>query len=353
MQTLSRDRLCVPLSAGLLPLLACLLIALVGCDELSSDGGFSGGGTGGSLSADGPRIVSLTPALTQMLIDMDKRGQIVGVSREDDASLGLPVCGSYNDPVIAQILELEPDLVVTESSAADRRDVPPVLLSLSDQGVFDLAVIPYSRSIAHVERALTDAEAGLGKAVGDQAAADRARRLMQTRMELVAASVQGAERPRVLMLINPSTLGAIGSGVTHDELLELAGGVNAAASYETGYLTLTRSQVQQTVRPDVVLILEPGGTALVDDDPRVRALEGLAVPAVTDGRIVVIRHRQAMLPSTALPAVLVEMASAIHPDRAEAIGKAYALAELLIEKADAKAAAQAEHGDAGADGGGP
>lgn len=285
----------------------------------------------------GPRIVSLTPALTQMLIDMGMRDQLVGVSQEDNESLGLPVCGSYNQPLIARIVKLEPDVVVTESADGEA-GVPATLRELADQGVFKLAVVPHSRSIADIERALADKETGLGEAVGDTESAERARKLMATRMEMVQSVVADAKPPRVLMLINPSTLGALGTDVTHDELLKKAGGINAAASFNIGYLKLSRSQLERTVRPDVILILEPNGRPIAGkDDVRLRALEGLTVPAVVNNRIVVIRHPQVMLPSTALPAVLVEMAKAIHPERADDIDEAYEVAETVVKKAQAHA----------------
>ena len=111
-----------------------------------------------------------------------------------------------------------------------------------------------------------------------------------------------------------------------------AGGTNALASFDTGYLTLDRAQLQQTIRPDVILILEPGGSELADNDPRLRALDGLTVPAVMNRRFSVIQHPQAMLPSTALPEVLVEIATVRHPDRAAAIREAYDAAEQVLAK---------------------
>ena len=312
-------------------LMVCLLTTgLLACD--ASREGSSDDAQAHSVGADGPTIVSLTPAITQMLIDMGKQGQLVGVSQEDDASLGLPVCGSYNNPVIARLVELKPDLVLTESPLGEAGDVPPLLRSLADEGLFEMKIIPHSRSIADVERALIDAEAGLGVAVGDPEAAERARKLMSLRIKLVGDVLKESTRPRVLMLINPSTLGAIGTGVTHDELLGLAGGANALAHINAEYLTLDRAQLQQTVRPEVVLILEPGGSELTDSDPRLRAFEGLAIPVNTTRRFSVIQHRQAMLPSTALPEVMLEMALVLHPDKAAAIREAYDTAELIVQQ---------------------
>ena len=115
-------------------LLLTLLALLAGCDGWAPQ----------STATDGedelqspdqpasPTIISLTPAVTQMLIDMGKRDHIVGVSKDDDPSLGLPVCGSFNQPVIAQIRKLEPDLVITETASGDSSGVPQRLRSLSE-----------------------------------------------------------------------------------------------------------------------------------------------------------------------------------------------------------------------------
>lgn len=322
-----------PMRVSTTLILFVLLCGLMGCDPKNpSDSSPGDEPSDDAAASDQPTIISMTPAITQMLIDMGKRDQIIGVSSDDDTSLGLPACGSYNDPVIAKILELDPDLVITESPFDDGGGVPPMLKSLSDQGIYKLAVIRHCRSVAEVERALVDPKNGLGQIVGDLQAAENARALMNARLDMIDAVVADAKPPRVLMLINPTTLGAIGTGVTHDELLQRASGTNAAKSFSTGYVTLTRAQVQQVIRPDVILIFEPGGSPIRDNDPRLSALEGLAIPAVTNRRIVVIRHPQAMLPSTTLPEVLAQIAMAIHPDRAEAIERAYAMAERVGDK---------------------
>jgi ABC-type hemin transport system substrate-binding protein len=320
-------------------MLVCLLLAQLGCDVqtggASDDSGVSDSDDSVVSEDDGMRIVSLTPAITQMLIDMGKRDQLVGVSKDDDSSLGLPVCGSFRNPVTARIVELTPDVVLTESPSGEAGDSAKVLKALADKDVFDLKIIPHSRSIADVYRALIDPAVGLGAAVGDQAAAERARDLMELRIDLITAVVQDEKRPRVLMLINPTTLGAIGTGVTHDELLRRAGGTNALAHISTGYLTLDRALLQETIRPDIVLILEPGGSELQDGDARLRAMEGLTIPAVMDRRFAVIKHPHAMLPSTALPEVMLEMARVLHPGKTAAIQEAYDTAEAVAKQTQA------------------
>ncbi|MFN3165662.1 MAG: ABC transporter substrate-binding protein [Phycisphaeraceae bacterium] len=326
------------LTAARCLLMSALCLLLSACDQQAAPTGQAPADNNPDTQSApaSPTIVSLTPAVTQMLIDMGKREHLVGVSTVDDKMLGLPTCGRYNDPDVAKILALGADIVITESSRGDGQDVPALMRTAAARGAFKLVVMPNSRSIADVERALTDAEAGLGKAVGDPAAAERARDLMSARLELVNAVVKDLPAPRVLMLIDPATLGALGPGATHDEMLKLAGGRNAIAHLDTAYVKLQIEQVQKDVRPDVVLIFEPGGRPVADkNDARLRALKHLAVPAVTNRRIVVIDHPAAMLPSTASPAVVAQMAKAIHPGRAEAIDQAYDVADKLATPSDA------------------
>src|SRR5262245_58726849 len=65
------------------------------------------------------RIVSLIPALTEMLFDIGAGKQVVGVGRYDTFPLevrSLPRVGGLLDPDYEAILRLNPDLVLTYGS---------------------------------------------------------------------------------------------------------------------------------------------------------------------------------------------------------------------------------------------
>jgi len=300
----------------------CLLVALLfltGCDQAGGGGGTAG--TNGEPAS--PTIVSLSPAATQMLIDMGKGNHLLAVSKDDSSVLGLPTCGTYNRPDIEQLLALAPDLVITQP---DGGEPSPKLQKLADAGVFKLAVLPHARSVADVSQSLIDADWGLGAVVADPQAASAAERKMRQQLDSVAAVVSDRDRPRVLLVLNPSTLGVIGPKTTHDEILQLAGGTNAAESFGSSYLQLSREQVQTIARPDVILLIQPNGQSVTESDAWLRSFEGLTVPAVTQRRFVVIRHPQASLPASSIPAVVAEIAAAIHPQDAQAIQRAYELA---------------------------
>ncbi|MEM9021355.1 MAG: ABC transporter substrate-binding protein [Planctomycetota bacterium] len=294
-----------------------LIQSLAGCGE-------SGGSESERKSERAsPTVVSLSPAATQMLIDMGKRDHLIAVSRDDADGLGLPTCGTYNLPDYDRILALSPDIVITQP----HKDGPaPKLQRLADDGVFRLCVLPHARSVDDVSEALTHDEWGLGVVMGDAAAATAAERKMRQQLDAVAAVVSDRGRPRVLLLLNPGTLGVIGPNTTHDELLHLAGGVNAATPFESSYLQLSREQVQTIAKPDLVLLIQPNGQPLAQNDDWLEMFDGLTVPAVTNRRFVVITHPQASLPATSIPAVVTEMAAAIHPEDEASIRRAYELA---------------------------
>jgi iron complex transport system substrate-binding protein len=270
-------------------------------------------------AAPHPRVVSLSPALTRMVRDLGEGEHLVGVAQHDDATLGLPVCGNFLDPDVERILALEPDIVLTETAVTGGPAVPARLLELESAGALHVVAVPQVRSIADVKEALTHPGHGLGVLFEAEAAARALSHRMDAELLAVQQAVSGLPRPRVLMLLSTAPMAGIGPGVTHDQLLTMAGGVNALADAGVGYVTLDRQMLIERVRPDVILLIAPAAPALTEDDARLRPLDGLPIRAVIERRVVLVAHPQALLPSTSLPAVLAEMARALHPDRAEAI----------------------------------
>ncbi len=76
-----------------------------------------------SLAVESPkRIVSLNPALTEVLFAMGLGARVVGTtefSDEPTEAKKIPRVGSYTAPSIEKILVLKPDLVVTSSEGVD------------------------------------------------------------------------------------------------------------------------------------------------------------------------------------------------------------------------------------------
>jgi len=109
----------------------------------------------------------------------------------------------------------------------------------------------------------------------------------------------------------------------HDELLAFAGGVNAAAEAVVTAPEYDRESLL-ALQPQVILMLQPGAPQLQEDDPRLSAFAGLPIPAIQNGRVVVLNDPLVLLPSTSVTDVCALMAKAIHPDLAEEIDLAIA-----------------------------
>ncbi len=165
------------------------------------------------------RIVSLSPALTEILFALGVGDRVVGVTDFCDyppEARARSKVGGFTNPSIEAVLALEPQLVVV-SPAAGNRDAA---LAIERAGV-PVAVYAAER--------LEDAYAaivGLGLRCGVEG---RARELVETlraRLEQVRRAAAARPRPRVLFCLQLEPLVAAGRGTLPDELLALAGGIN-------------------------------------------------------------------------------------------------------------------------------
>ncbi len=290
---------------------------VTGCDG-ESPAVPTGEGTPGS---DGPRLVTLAPALSQMLVDLGVSDAIVGVSEHDAAAPeGLPIVGNYTAVDTEALLSVRPTHVLMMAGPAG---APPRLQELADSGLFELSVFPFPLTIQDIELVLhaplTSGQPDLGSALG---LTDRAMSLKLTMLRGLAAiqAVTGTrDKPTVLMVIGTEpTVMASGPGTVHDELLAFAGGVNAAADAVVTAPEYDRESLLE-LRPQVILLLQPNAPPLQEDDPRLAAFEGLPIPAIENGRVHVLNDPLILLPSTSVTDVCTQMAKAIHPDLSDAI----------------------------------
>ena len=287
--------------AGWLVVLA-LIAATPGCSR-----------TQPATRARSARIVSLVPAVTEMLFAIGAGAQVVGVSSYDHFPPQveqLPRVGALLDPDTERILALRPDLVVVYGSQTDA------------EARFKRAGIQVFVYRHPVEMAITgtmDIITRLG-ALTDHAA--QARDLV-TRVESSLAAVRtrvaDRDRPRTLLVIGrqPGTLQGIyasgGVGFLH-EILDIAGGENvfddmkresAQPSIET---LLTRA-------PDAILELHAASAAGDYAANDLGAWSKLAsVPAVRENRVREVIGDFVVVAGPRLAEGAEAIARALHPD---------------------------------------
>ena len=265
-------------------------------------------------TAPAGRIISLVPALTEMLYAIGAGSQVIAVSSYDDFPpevAALPRVGALLDPDVERILSLRPDLVLTYGSQG------AIETQLGRAGI---RTFSYRHGGIQVLLQTMDA---LGAATGHSAQAARAVRDLEARFDAVRARVRGRARPRVLLVFGrqPESLQQIyvsgGVGFLH-EMLEIAGGINV-------FSDVHRESVQPShetllVRaPDVVLELRANGMLEAADTARERAVwSALAsLPAVRGGRIHFLQGDHLVVPGPRVGLATETFARTLHPDAFE------------------------------------
>ena len=347
------------------------LLLVAGCDRPPQKPATTqGAGSPGDPDTPQTRIVTLAPALTQMLVDLGQTHLLVGVARNDNAApAGLPTVGDTFDINTEALLSVKPTLVLMMST---KENTAKFLSDLGQSHGFEVVAYPSPKSVEDVANILIDQSELDPTAPKPQipslgAVLHIPRRAVTTSLELMMRLGQiekaltsapgitpgtsssgthpgtypGTIRKRVLMVIGTGPLMASGPGTTHHQLLSFLNARNAAEDATVEAPTFDREKLL-ACQPDVVLLLLPNAPALqaLDQDPRLAIFRGLDIPAVKNKQIVLINDPLVLLPSSSLPRIVAAMAKAIHPQRAAEVDAAMT-AELLPH--DARATQPAAH----------
>jgi len=265
----------------------------------------------GNGRAPATRIVSLVPALTEMLFAIGAGPQVVAVSSYDDFPpevASLPRVGALLDPDVERILTLRPDLVITYGSQDS------VEAQLGRAGI---RAFSYRHGgIPAIMMTIRD----LGAVTGRAAEANRKAQELEARLGAVRATVQGHRRPRVLLVFGrqPQSLRQMyatgGTGFLSD-ILDVAGGTNVFA--DVVQESVQPSQETLLARaPDVIVEIRSGrADATTDAAGERRAWSPLAsIPAVRNSRIHFLSGAQLVVPGPRVGLAAEQLARVLHPE---------------------------------------
>jgi iron complex transport system substrate-binding protein len=263
-------------------------------------------------TASATRIVSLVPALTEMLFAIGAGPQVVAVSSYDEFPAevkSLPRVGALLDPDMERILALRPDLVISYGSQTD------VQAQLARANI---RVFSYRHAgLAGVFSTLRE----LGAAIGRPADGERLAREIRSGLDAIEARVRGRSKPRTLLVFerDPASLRGVyvsgGVGFLHD-MLGIAGGVNVFADVK-------RESVQPSVEtmlaraPEVILeVRATGMLETADNVTQAKRVWGAlaSVPAVKQGRIQILSGEYMVVPGPRVVQGTAAFARALHPD---------------------------------------
>ena len=256
------------------------------------------------------RIISLIPALTEILFAIGAGPQVIAVSSFDEYPpqvKNLQRVGALLDPDLERILSLRPDLVAVYGSQQDlttqlaRAKVP--VYSYRHAGLADV-----NRTIREI-----------GDRVGHAAEAQALVRKIDAQMAAIRQKVASRPRPRTLLVFGRE-IGALrgiyasgGIGFLHD-MLEAAGGEDVFADVKRESVQATTEQILAR-KPEVILEIRAGSTEAGPIVSEIGVWRTLAsVPAVRNGRVQFIVDPRTVVPGPRVAEATELLARAIHPE---------------------------------------
>ena len=245
------------------------------------------------------RIVSLIPATTEILFALGAGDRVVGRTRWDSwppAAAAVPDLGDGIRPSVETIISARPDLVILYATGDNRA----AALSLRAAGI---PVISLRMDlIEQFERATLV----LGAAVGEPARARGVVDSVRATLDRVRAATAGQARPTVFMMAWEVPLMTIGSGSFLSELVEIAGGRNVFGDMDGPSPQVSFEEVLR--RNPQFILGRPETVGKLTGSDRWRAL-----PAVRDGRVLVMDTLIVGRPGVRLGEAAVSIAKLLHP----------------------------------------
>lgn len=265
----------------------------------------------GPISVEVPmRIVAMAPSLTETLLALGLEDRVVGVTRYCPGVDGAVAVGGYFDPSYEAIISLEPDLVIVMQSHEELH------MRLEDLGIDTLRVDQHD--VDGILTSIRDIAARCGIERRGLDLADRIR----SSLAGVAAAVDALDRPRVLVVVGREpgsgrvgTLWAAAADTFYDDVIRLAGGVNAISTTSIRYPELSREGLM-AVDADVILdVVADGGARRVSvEDAAADWLELGDLRAVQNGRVHVLMDDFVVIPGPRIVSTISAFAEHLHPE---------------------------------------
>jgi iron complex transport system substrate-binding protein len=256
------------------------------------------------------RVISLVPALTEMVFAIGAGDKVIAVSSYDDYPpqvTALPKVGALIDPDVERIIALRPDLVLLYGSQTD------LMTQLSR------ASIQYFEYRHGGLVAVTATIRALGQRTGHTSQAKAVAAEIDRRLATLREQSRRLQKPRTLLVFGReggslrNIYASGGRGFLHD-ILEVAGGVNVFADVEAESVQASTEMIL-TRAPEV--IIEIRSTDIPAE--RARAAEVAtwkqlaSVPAVRSGRIYLLTGRAIGVPGPRVAEAAELLAAVLHP----------------------------------------
>jgi iron complex transport system substrate-binding protein len=233
--------------------LVAVLVVAIAAIALSMKGGetsqlatvVDASNTSVSLNKTPEKIVSCSPAVTEMVYALGLGSKVVAVTSYDDFPAEAKalrdagkVIGGFKNPSSEAILNYTPDLVLLEAGAPGHDDLA---VQLRDSGV-PVLVLYSQESLEDVYKCIDL----LGKATGTQSASDNLISGMKSEISSIEAKVANENAPNVMFVIYTSSsftsTWVAGGNTAIDQIINKSGGSNAFGDLD-GFKTPSQEQM--------------------------------------------------------------------------------------------------------------
>jgi len=259
-------------------------------------------GTGPTTAQAGSkRVVSFSPAITQMMFDMGLGERVVGVTRlcELPAGVDKPRVGDALSISSEAILAVRPDVILTQTSPD------------KFQGVLDVdshvKVVPLSiESLSDIPAAMLK----IGQELGCEKVARRKAEAFDQAVRAVEQRVRILPRKRTIFLMGTDRPTAAGAGTFVSDMIAAARGRNMGAAI-SGQTIWRPAQIEAiiAVRPDVLICqVSPGQ----EEAAKAYWMQWKDIPASTAGQVYVVSDPDWSIPGPHLARLLPKLAAMIH-----------------------------------------
>jgi len=288
--------------------LSLLIVTFAGCQPSFTPGTFTDDfGREVAIDEVPQRIVSHVPGITETLFALGLEERVVGVSDFCDypeATKAKPKVGGFFNPSIENIVDLIPDLVLTNG------DVEHLMTQLDSLALTYLVLHPED-----IDGILQDVEL-VGRVTGSENEAKELTRDIKERMAHIVTRVQDAPRVKVFYTFATTDLNSpwtAGPGSFVDSLINLAGGENIGATALAPWVQFSLEEVVSS-DPEVIIVDTSHGSA-------VTPIEGLKqhpvwreITAIKQDRIYPIDGDLVNRAGPRIVRGLEEVARMIHPE---------------------------------------
>ena len=221
------------------------------------------------------RVVSLSPAMTEIIFALGLGDRLVGVDSYSDyppEAAGMPVAGDYSGPNLELIISLQPDIVF-----ASNKLQADAIAQMNALGISVLAMEPtgYAGIYDCIELTALVLEADAGELLDGMKA-------RQAAVEAAAAGI--ADSKKVYYALSFGEFGdwSAGPGTFVHDMIVMAGGINVAQDAPYPWIMYTLEQIAAD-DPDVIIVGTYGFPGVADELAATPGYDGLR--AVAQGMV--------------------------------------------------------------------